>query len=411
MYGPIGAGFFGEGVSADSISQALKNAPDCKHILLRISSPGGAIFDGLAIRSMLSEHSAHVVCEVEGIAASAASIIAMGADVIKMHEGSALMMHRASVATRGNVAEHAKAVNALTALDDGMASVYAARSGMSKDDCVHMMDSETWLTPAQAVDKKFADEVVPAKKSASAPIAFDLRPFGYLNAPQQFTAQATLPAPLETKTMSFARIATAIGLDSSADEAAVISALGKVTSRAEERAQALEAPLAELRTLTSTSSNEAMIGAVRGFEAAAKQLPEMQAKIEAAAKAAEEAKRAALLAADASDTKGRKLTPAMITFWATQPVATFEAFLAVAPHQVQVTQPGTPQPAVSSTGAAVSGGAPQILTHEGKSWEQMSPAAKHNLRVDSPDVYEALRANHAERGSPRAQPTTQRASA
>lgn len=404
MYGPIGGGIFSDGVSAESVSRALDQAKDAKRILVRLSSPGGSAFDGMAIRAMLSGHAAKVTCEVEGLAASAASIVAMGADVIKMHAGSAMMVHRSSTVTGGDVSEHAKAVNALTALDDGMASVYAARSGMSKDDCVHLMDVETWLTAEQAVEKKLADEVVPAKKSSGAPTAFDMKPFGYRHAPQQFTAAAK-PAPQMEIHMSLARIATALGLPDSAEEAAVIAALGKFQSRKD----AAESALAELRAVTSTETNEALLGALRGLQSAAAQLPELKAKVEEQQKSIENQERAALFAADAVDTKGRKFTPALVKLFESKSPAEIKAFLDVAPHIVVVSPAATTT--TQPTAAVVGSTPPDAITHNGKAWEQMTFAEKHDLKFTDLVAYTALQDNHIARGKPRAQAQQQRVSA
>lgn len=410
MYGPIGGSMFDGGISAERVSEALDQAQGCSHILLRLSSPGGAAFDGMAIRAMLSAHPAKVTCEVEGLAASAASIVAMGADVIKMHEGSAMMVHRASTFTGGDVAEHQKAINALTALDEGMAAVYAARSGASKDDCVHMMEAETWLTAEQAVAKKLADVVVPAKKSSGAPTAFDLKPFGYRNAPKQFTASARVATQTETH-MSLARIATALGLDGSAEEAAVIAALGN----AQARKNAAESALAELRAVVSAETNEALLGALRGLQAAAAQLPEIKAQLAEQTKLNDEQERAAAIAADAADPKGRKLVPASIAFWSEKdkegnykyPAAMFKAFLATAPHVLVV----TPAAAAAQPAAAASGSSSEVVKHDGKAWEDTAPIAKQALYESDRATYEALKANHIARGKPRAQAQQQRESA
>jgi len=423
IYGRIGGGLFSDGVSAKSISDALNSAPNAKSILIRMSSPGGAAFEGNAIRSILAAHPAKVTCEIEGLAASAASVIAMGADKIRMHEGSAMMIHEASTYTEGDAKEHQRAIDALTTLNDGMASIYAARSGMDKQQCLDMMAAETWLTPAQAVEKKLADEVLTGKQpSAAAPMAFDLKPFGYRNAPEKFTAAATSAPQMETTQMTIARIATALGLDSSSDEAAVMASLGKLQSRA----TAAEQPLAELRALTATADNVSLLGAVRGIVETAKQVPELKAQLEAAAAEAakqadaiEEQKRASIIAADKADPKGRKLTPALEAFWTEKdengkskyPLAMFEAFMAKAQHQV-VVQTAVAQPKVKASptpAAAVGGGSNEPLTHEGKAWEELTFAALADLKASSPELYEALQANWKERGSPRRK--SQRASA
>lgn len=459
IYGPIGSGMFSDGISAESVSRALDAADGCKHIVLRMSSPGGSAFDGMAIRAMLSAHPATVTCEVEGLAASAASIIAMGADRIKMHEGSAMMIHQASTMTGGDVAEHEKAIAALSALNDGMASVYAKRSGMGKDDCVHLMQAETWMTPQQACDKGFADEVISGKAPASAPKAFDLKPYNYRHAPAQFDAAArqleipgsiatavtadtgvpaaaiasavasaleanqpptaastTQPVPpqvavattAEPPTASRKRsrmtinlIAQAVGLQADAEESAVVAAVSR-----------MNAMVAELRSVAGADSAEALLGAVRGLVETAKQVPTLQAKIAEQDKAIEAQKRAAIFSADAVDPKGRKLTPAMHAFWAERSVAELEAFLAVAPHIV-VTTPAektAQQPAVSLSDPHASAIA-EPVKHNGKAWEDMKPAEKAALHAANPEIYAALRQSFVERGSPRAQGQQQRASA
>lgn len=422
MYGVIGSRWDENAVTATQVSRALKESPNCKTILIRMSSPGGAAFEGAAIRSMLAQHSAKVTCEVEGLCASAASIIAMAADTIRMHEGTAMMIHEASTITQGDAQEHRRAMDALTTLNDGMASLYAARSGMGKEECLTLMAAETWLTPEQAVEKKFADEVIKGKQPPAAFFAFDLKPFGYRHVPDQFTA--AVKPPQETKDMSLAQIATALGLDSSSDAAAALGAVANLQART----QAADQSLAELRALTNTADIAALTGAVRGLIEAAKQVPALQATIaeqkaaiEAHAVTAEEQKRASIFAADKADPKGRKLTPALEKFYAEKTedgkykrsVGEIEAFLAVAPHTAIVTQQAaatkpvvaTQQPAVTSTGtaapAAESG--TEILTHNGKAWEQLEPAEKHNLYVDNPELYAALQANHAQRGKPRQQ--------
>lgn len=424
IYGVIGSRW-DDGVTSSLVAAALQNAPNAKSILVRMSSPGGAAFEGNAIRSMLAAHPARVTCEIEGLAASAASVIAMSADTIRMHEGSAMMIHEASTWTEGDAQEHQRAIDALTTLNDGMASIYAARSGMDKKQCLKLMAAETWLTPAQAVEKKLADEVVAGKQSAAAPMAFDLKQFGYRNAPEKFTAAATTAPQMETTKMSLAQIATALGLDSAADAAAVMASLGKLQSQL----GAAERPLAELRALTGAGDNVALLGAVRGIAETAKQVPALKSQLEAAAgelakqaDAMEEQRRDAIIAADKADPKGRKLTPALETFWtekdketgkAKRSVAELEAYMAAAAHQVvvatTVVQPKV-KTSVTPTAAATGGGGIEPVTHEGKTWEQMEPWEKQNLFVDLPEVYAALQANWKERGKPRAQ-TSKRASA
>jgi hypothetical protein len=434
----------------------------------------------MAIRSQLSNHPAHVTCEVEGLAASAASVIAMAGDVVRMHDGSALMIHEASTLTAGDAKEHQRAMAALETLNDGMASVYASRSGIAKEDVRAMMAEETWLTPDQAIEKKLADEVVKSKVPAEVPVAFNLKPFGYRKAPEQFSASVDADAdePLFTtdevaalrelisasgpgeddendedesdkddeseddtvntglpespavqttsqpvppqvavastaeafadrkrsNNMTIKLIAQAVGLQADADESAVVAAVS--------RAQTM---FAELRTLTAASDLDSVLGAVRGLVESAKQVPVLQAQVATQAKSLEEQERQAIFAADANDPAGRKLTPATQAFWAERPVSELKAFLAAAPHVVVVQQAGTKtaskQPAVSSVSGTPTGSTSEPLKFNGKAYEDLSPQERHNLHVENPEMFAALRTSFVERGSPRAQSQQQRASA
>lgn len=200
--------------------------------------------------------------------------------------------------------------------------------------------------------------------------------------------------------MTIKLIATAAGLSADADESAVVAAVSQ-----------LHAFVGELKTLTKSESAQAVLGAIRGLQAAAEQLEPLKTKVSEQAKQLEEQERASLLAADKADPKGRKLVPAMEAFWATQPLEAFKAFLAVAPHQVQVQNAansgsGQQQPAPKGTPNST-----EPLAFEGKTWEAMTPYEKHQLHESNPQAYADLKANYVERGEPRAQSQQQRASA
>ena len=195
--------------------------------------------------------------------------------------------------------------------------------------------------------------------------------------------------------MTIHLIAQAIGLQADADETAVFAAVSRIQSL-----------VAELRSVTGVQDSDGILGAVRGLSEAAKQVPVLSAKIEEQSKSLEAQERAALFAADKADPKGRKLTPALEAWCSTQPLESVKAFLAAAPHIVQVAS-GTAQPSVAMS----AGTAPSVVTHEGKTYEQLTPSERHNLHQEQPEVFAALRASYVERGSPRAQSQQQRASA
>ena len=157
-------------------------------------------------------------------------------------------------------------------------------------------------------------------------------------------------------------------------------------------------------------SDAKLIGAVKGLMEAAALVPSLQAKVSEQAKVLTEQKRAAIFAADAADPKGRKLTPALQTFFASQPLEVLEGFMASAPHQVKVESSG--QPAVASVGPngdALVATADGVQTFNGKSFEAMSGIEKQQLHQEHPEQYAALRDSWASRGKPMSR--EQRASA
>lgn len=227
------------------------------------------------------------------------------------------------------------------------------------------------------------------------------------NVPQPSAASTNAEASASRKrdSMTIKLIAAAAGLSADADESAVVAAVSQ-----------LHAFVGELKTLTKASTFDALLGTVRGLQASAAQVEPLKATIAEQTKQLEDQKRASIIAADKTCAEGRRLTPATEAFWATQPVAALEAFMAAASPIVVVETAGSrhqqQQPAGKTE--AVSGSKStdaEVLTHNGLAWEQMEPIAKAELHDSNPERYEALKRNHAERGSPRAQSQQQRASA
>lgn len=155
VYAPIGGWF---GVYADEFAEAV-NALDVDEIELHVNSPGGAAWDGLAMMNVLRQHDAKVTAHVDGLAASAASILVLGADEIVMSLGSELMVHEASGLCWGTAADMTKTAEALDKLGDSMADVYARRAGGTRQDWRDVMLEETWYTAAEAVEAGLADRV------------------------------------------------------------------------------------------------------------------------------------------------------------------------------------------------------------------------------------------------------------
>ena len=164
----IGHDFWEEGVTAKRISAALRRIGE-RPVSVVINSPGGDMFEGLAIYNILREHKAEVTVKIVGIAASAASVIAMAGDQIDISRAGFLMIHNAWVVAGGNRHDMREVADWLEPFDQAMAGVYAARSGLSEADIAAMMDAETYLNGQQAIDKGLADALLSRDEVTVAP--------------------------------------------------------------------------------------------------------------------------------------------------------------------------------------------------------------------------------------------------
>lgn len=124
-----------------------------------IASGGGSVFAASEIYTMLKAYAGKVVVNIQGLAASAASVIAMAGDEVNMSPTSQMMIHKASTISMGNadVLDHDSKM--LDVTDQSIVNAYETKTGMSRDDILQMMAKETWMTAQDAVDKGFADNV------------------------------------------------------------------------------------------------------------------------------------------------------------------------------------------------------------------------------------------------------------
>lgn len=166
----------GGGVTANRISAALRSIGN-RDVTVRINSPGGDMFEGIAIYNLLRSHPAKVTVEVLGWAASAASIIAMAGDDIRMGFGSFMMVHNAWGVVIGNRHDMREAATLFDQFDAAIVDIYQARSGMKRAALEQLMDAESFMTSAQAVENGFADSIndggddeIQAKANASAQV-------------------------------------------------------------------------------------------------------------------------------------------------------------------------------------------------------------------------------------------------
>jgi ATP-dependent Clp protease, protease subunit len=161
MYDAIGSDGWSEGVTAKRISAALRSIGD-RDVTVSLNSPGGDFFEGIAIYNLLREHPYKVTVKVVGLAASAASIIAMAGDEIQVAKTGFLMIHNAWVFAVGNRHDLRAAAEVLDEFDGVMADLYADASGITKKQAAKMMDEETWMSGQAAIDLGFATGLLSA---------------------------------------------------------------------------------------------------------------------------------------------------------------------------------------------------------------------------------------------------------
>lgn len=168
MYDMIGSDGWSEGVTAKRISAALRSIGS-RDVTVSINSPGGDFFEGLAIYNLLREHPHKVTVKVVGLAASAASVIAMAGDEIQVAKSGFLMIHNAWSVVIGNRHDLTSAAEVMTQFDASMAELYSAAAGISVKDAAKLMDDETWMSGQAAVDAGFATALLSADEVLEEP--------------------------------------------------------------------------------------------------------------------------------------------------------------------------------------------------------------------------------------------------
>lgn len=160
------------GVDSVQFYDALQALGPVKTLNVRINSPGGDVYQGVAIHNMLARHAAHKVVTVDGIAASIASLVMMAGDERLMPENSAVLIHNPMGGVQGTADDMLKMGEWLNKIRDGMVTTYATATKQKPKAIETMLAAETWLTPADALAKGFATKVLPP---ADITAKFDLR--------------------------------------------------------------------------------------------------------------------------------------------------------------------------------------------------------------------------------------------
>lgn len=129
-------------------------------ITVWINSPGGDCVAAAQIYNMLTQYKGNVTVKIDGIAASAASVIAMAGNMVLMSPVSMMMIHNPATVAFGDHAEMQKAINMLAEVKESIINAYVIKTGLSRSKLSHLMDAETWMDANKAVELGFADDIV-----------------------------------------------------------------------------------------------------------------------------------------------------------------------------------------------------------------------------------------------------------
>ena len=168
MYGIIGEDWYGEGVTLKRVDAALRSIGD-KPVTVYINSPGGDMFEGIAIYNRLIEHSQEVTIKVLGLAASAASVIAMAGAKREVAKTAFLMIHNCWTYFAGNRHAIRELADTMEEFDRAMIGLYADTSGQDEKTVEQMLDAETYMNGANAVEKGFATGLISASEVQETP--------------------------------------------------------------------------------------------------------------------------------------------------------------------------------------------------------------------------------------------------
>jgi len=163
------------GVTAEDF---VKDINDIKTgtINIRINSPGGSVFDGTAMFNAINQHKLKTIVYIDGLAASISSVIAMGADEVKMGKGASLMIHNPWSYAVGDSKVMRREADLLDKIGGTIASIYMEKTGKTEAEIKEMMEAETWLSPEESLEDGFVDSIDKIE-TEKAQVKFDLSMF------------------------------------------------------------------------------------------------------------------------------------------------------------------------------------------------------------------------------------------
>ena len=154
IYSDIGENFYGDGITAKGVKSLLDDMQG--DITIRINSPGGDVFDGFAIYNLLNQHDGHKTVHIDGMAASAASVIAMAGDTITMAENALMMIHDPWTLSVGSADDMRATADLLDKVSASIVTTYKTQTGIDASEIADMMAVETWFSAEDAILKGFA---------------------------------------------------------------------------------------------------------------------------------------------------------------------------------------------------------------------------------------------------------------
>jgi ATP-dependent protease ClpP protease subunit len=206
LYDDIGGGgFFGGGISAKQFADDLKDLGKIDTLNLRVNSPGGDVFEGLAIYNTIARHPAHVIADIDGMALSIASIIIMAADEINMADNAMLMIHDPFTVAAGTADDFREKADLMDQVKGNLVKVYADRTKNTEAEISDWMSEETWMTAKEAKSLGFAHNVTESLQLAA---RFDLSRFR--NAPKALAGKRTAPVVSDLYRAKIAAMATRV---------------------------------------------------------------------------------------------------------------------------------------------------------------------------------------------------------
>jgi ATP-dependent protease ClpP protease subunit len=159
-------------------------------INIRINSPGGSVFDGTAMFNAINQHKLKTIVYIDGLAASISSVIAMGADEVKMGKGASLMIHNPWSYAIGDSKVMRREADLLDKIGGTIASIYMEKTGKTEAEIKEMMEAETWLSPEESLEDGFVDSIDKIE-TEKAQVKFDLSMFS--NVPDKLKDSETKP--------------------------------------------------------------------------------------------------------------------------------------------------------------------------------------------------------------------------